>query len=168
MWVKIFNLPNMLISKCYRPGAFLIPYLLLLFVVGRPIYYLELIIGQFSGRGPIQMWKCVPAIKGVGFAQLFSVSYVAIFYNYLMGVSVFYFAASFSSTLPWSTCHQEWVPEMWCETHPNATSYQNQTWPDLYSIGSQHLERLVGREHDQLEIGFVLTHIMDFCLPLHC
>lgn len=45
-------------------GAFLLPYILLLFLIGRPIYYLELIVGQFSGRGPIKMWKCVPALKG--------------------------------------------------------------------------------------------------------
>ena len=45
-------------------GAFLIPYLLLLFIIGRPMYYLELVLGQFSGRGPIKVWKCVPAFKG--------------------------------------------------------------------------------------------------------
>nr|XP_027199269.1 sodium-dependent nutrient amino acid transporter 1-like [Dermatophagoides pteronyssinus] len=87
-------------------GAFLIPYFILLCLIGRPIYYLELILGQFSGRGPIKVWKCVPAIKGLGFAQLLSTSYIAIFYNYLMAISIYYFIASFSPTLPWTNCDQ--------------------------------------------------------------
>ncbi|OTF79362.1 sodium/chloride dependent amino acid transporter-like protein, partial [Euroglyphus maynei] len=85
-------------------GAFLIPYFILLCLIGRPIYYLELILGQFSGRGPVKVWKCVPAIKGLGFAQLLSTSYIAIFYNYLMAISIYYFIASFSPTLPWTNC----------------------------------------------------------------
>ena len=109
-------------------------------MVGRPIYYLELIVGQFSGRGPIKMWKCVPALKGIGYAQLFSVSYVAIFYNYLMGISIFYLVASFSSVLPWTICNDQWIlsdndylpidGENFCST--NVTKYRNQTWPELY------------------------------------
>lgn len=95
-------------KKAYENGggAFLIPYFILLCLIGRPIYYLELILGQFSGRGPIKVWKCVPAIKGLGFAQLLSTSYIAIFYNYLMAISIYYFIASFSPTLPWTNCDQ--------------------------------------------------------------
>lgn len=52
-------------SSFLLAGAFLIPYLLLLFVVGRPLYYLEFVLGQFSGKGPINVWKCVPALKGI-------------------------------------------------------------------------------------------------------
>jgi SNF family Na+-dependent transporter len=33
-------------------GAFLIPYFVLYFLIGAPIYYLELALGQFSSRGP--------------------------------------------------------------------------------------------------------------------
>ncbi|XP_043068735.1 sodium-dependent nutrient amino acid transporter 1-like [Drosophila bipectinata] len=34
-------------------GAFLIPYVIVLLLIGRPVYYLEVIIGQFSSRGCI-------------------------------------------------------------------------------------------------------------------
>ncbi|XP_046909992.2 sodium-dependent nutrient amino acid transporter 1-like isoform X1 [Dermatophagoides farinae] len=95
-------------------GAFLIPYFILLCLIGRPIYYLELILGQFSGRGPIKVWKCVPAIKGLGFAQLLSTSYIAIFYNYLMAISIYYFIASFSSKLPWTDCDQSQTLNVSC------------------------------------------------------
>lgn len=31
-------------------GAFLIPYLVVLFFIGRPLYFMELAVGQFSSR----------------------------------------------------------------------------------------------------------------------
>lgn len=114
-------------------GAFMLPYLILLAVIGRPIYYMEMVIGQFSGSNSIKMWKCVPAFRGLGFAQLFSVSYIAIFYNYLMGISLYYLFASFTSELPWTKCRPEWVNGTdFCEQEPNATNYLNATWPELY------------------------------------
>jgi solute carrier family 6 amino acid transporter-like protein 5/7/9/14 len=32
-------------------GAFLVPYIVMLFAMGLPIFFLELIIGQYSGLG---------------------------------------------------------------------------------------------------------------------
>lgn len=45
-------------------GAFLIPYLTVLFLVGKPVYYLEMLIGQFSSRGSIQVFDFAPAMRG--------------------------------------------------------------------------------------------------------
>lgn len=45
-------------------GAFLIPYLIVLLVVGRPIYYLEMIVGQFSSRGSAKVYDLCPAMRG--------------------------------------------------------------------------------------------------------
>lgn len=45
-------------------GAFLIPYLIVLLLIGQPIYYLELLIGQFSSRGCIKVYDMVPAMRG--------------------------------------------------------------------------------------------------------
>ncbi|CAD7011569.1 unnamed protein product [Ceratitis capitata] len=36
-------------------GAFLIPYLIVLFLIGKPIYYLEMAIGQFSSCGSVKV-----------------------------------------------------------------------------------------------------------------
>jgi len=36
----------------YNVGAFLIPYFILYFLIGAPLYYMELALGQFSNRGP--------------------------------------------------------------------------------------------------------------------
>jgi hypothetical protein len=45
-------------------GAFLLPYLIVLLVIGRPIYFLEMTIGQFSQVGPVGVWALAPFFKG--------------------------------------------------------------------------------------------------------
>lgn len=46
-------------------GAFLIPYLVVLTLIGRPMYYMEMALGQFSSRGTIKMYeKLSPVFKG--------------------------------------------------------------------------------------------------------
>lgn len=48
-------------------GAFLIPYLIVLFFIGRPLYFLEMILGQFSSEGSVKVWAVVPLVKGTAF-----------------------------------------------------------------------------------------------------
>lgn len=45
-------------------GAFLIPYIIILLVVGKPIYLLEMILGQFSSRSAVKIWDLSPAFRG--------------------------------------------------------------------------------------------------------
>lgn len=45
-------------------GAFLIPYVILLFLVGKPFYFLEMIIGQFSSNSSVKVWGMSPAFVG--------------------------------------------------------------------------------------------------------
>uniref|UniRef100_A0A673Y5L7 Transporter n=1 Tax=Salmo trutta TaxID=8032 RepID=A0A673Y5L7_SALTR len=52
---------------CYRSGggAFLVPYLLMLLVMGIPLLYMELILGQYMRRGPVHaLAKACPLLKG--------------------------------------------------------------------------------------------------------
>jgi SNF family Na+-dependent transporter len=48
-----FKLFLLLILTCQTiSGAFLIPYFTLYFLIGAPLYYMELALGQFTSRGP--------------------------------------------------------------------------------------------------------------------
>lgn len=91
-------------------GAFLIPYLVVLMLVGKPIYYLEMLIGQFSGRGSINVYDIAPIMRGIGYGQLFAVAMLLSYYASLLALTVRYFVASFQSVLPWSICQSEWGP----------------------------------------------------------
>ena len=45
-------------------GAFLIPYILVLFFIGKPLYYMELCLGQFASSGSVRVWDLCPAFRG--------------------------------------------------------------------------------------------------------
>ena len=49
-------------------GAFLIPFALFITIAEAPLFYLEAILGQFSGKSPMGMWEICPAFRGVGIA----------------------------------------------------------------------------------------------------
>lgn len=51
---------------CYKNGGgvFLIPYLLIVFVGGIPIFFLEVALGQFMKQGGIAAWNIAPLFKG--------------------------------------------------------------------------------------------------------
>lgn len=43
--------------------------MLVLFFVGRPLYFMELALGQFSSAGCVNVWDMIPALGGVGYGQ---------------------------------------------------------------------------------------------------
>jgi solute carrier family 6 (neurotransmitter transporter, glycine) member 5/9 len=89
-------------------GAFVIPYLIVLLLIGKPAYFLEMAIGQFSSRGSVKVYDCAPAMRGVGVGQIISISMIATYYSSIMAIALKYFYDSFSSVLPWSYCWEGW------------------------------------------------------------
>lgn len=48
-------------------GSFLVPYIIMLFVEGMPLLYLELAVGQRMRQGSIGAWRTIsPYLSGVG------------------------------------------------------------------------------------------------------
>ncbi|XP_066249630.1 sodium-dependent nutrient amino acid transporter 1-like [Euwallacea similis] len=91
-------------------GAFLIPYIIVLTVIGRPLYYMEMVLGQFSSRGNVKMYeKISPVLKSIGFGQLIGSTCVATYYCCLMAITLFYLINSFTGELPWTLCKTEWL-----------------------------------------------------------
>ncbi|XP_034255011.1 sodium-dependent proline transporter-like isoform X1 [Thrips palmi] len=95
-------------------GAFLIPYLIMMALAGKPMYFLELAMGQFGGVGPLAMWNCCPIAKGVGCAMVTVSLVVCIYYNVIMSYTVYYMVASFASEVPWSKCDPAWADMATC------------------------------------------------------
>lgn len=119
-------------------GAFVIPYLIVLLVIGKPVYFLEMALGQFSSRGSVKVFDCVPAMRGVGVGQVVSIAIVATYYSSLMALTLSYFADSFKSMLPWSYCKEEWgscIPSLHEEKGANMTwSNETQSSAELYFL----------------------------------
>lgn len=89
-------------------GAFFFAYCVLMFIIAVPLYTMELSFGQFSSLGPIEVWKCLPAGKGIGYAMVIISLSVAIYYNVILAYTLFYLAQSFRSVLPWQDCYEWW------------------------------------------------------------
>uniref|UniRef100_A0A8B9JKX8 Transporter n=1 Tax=Astyanax mexicanus TaxID=7994 RepID=A0A8B9JKX8_ASTMX len=85
-------------------GAFLIPYVIMLSIAGLPLFFLESSFGQFCSQGPINVWKAVPILQGVGITMMLVSTFVAIYYNVILAYSIYYLFASFQYPLPWSNC----------------------------------------------------------------
>lgn len=45
-------------------GAFLIPYIIVLLLIGKPFYYMEMILGQFCSNSHINIWALSPGFRG--------------------------------------------------------------------------------------------------------
>ncbi|XP_069485419.1 sodium-dependent neutral amino acid transporter B(0)AT2 [Ambystoma mexicanum] len=86
-------------------GAYLVPYLILLLVIGIPLFFLELSVGQRIRRGSIGVWNYIsPKMGGIGFASCVVCFFVALYYNVIIGWSLFYLSQSFQHPLPWDQC----------------------------------------------------------------
>jgi solute carrier family 6 amino acid transporter-like protein 5/7/9/14 len=49
----------------YDTGAFIIPYFCIYFLVGTPLYFLELSLGQFTSSGPSVAFKMSRMFRGI-------------------------------------------------------------------------------------------------------
>lgn len=120
-----------LISTCqyHFPGAFLIPYLILLVLEGMPLLLLEFAIGQRLRKGSVGVWRAIsPYLTGIGmeWKQTLHVLYkegchkscccplgvasmlvsflVGLYYNTLIAWIMWYLFNSFQDPLPWTQC----------------------------------------------------------------
>ncbi|XP_029173795.1 sodium-dependent nutrient amino acid transporter 1-like isoform X1 [Nylanderia fulva] len=89
-------------------GAFLIPYIVVLFIIGKPFYYMEMILGQFTSSSCVQIWSVSPLFQGIGYGVVISVFSVITYYCGLMALTLYYMVASCQSELPWAYCWEEW------------------------------------------------------------
>ncbi|KAL6463846.1 hypothetical protein MHYP_G00282370 [Metynnis hypsauchen] len=104
---------------CYRSGggAFLVPYLLMLVLLGIPLLYMELTVGQYLRKGPVHaMTKVCPLLKGVGMATVAISFIMCTYYNVIITWALYYLFSSFQSQLPWQSCNNTW-------NRPNCTDY---------------------------------------------
>ena len=49
----------------YVLGAFLIPYVISVCLLGTPVYFLEASLGQFTSQGAIRCWQIAPLFQGI-------------------------------------------------------------------------------------------------------
>ncbi|XP_068188964.1 sodium- and chloride-dependent transporter XTRP3-like [Antennarius striatus] len=93
------------LCQMHGGGGFLIPYLIMLFLEGIPLFYMELAIGQKMRQGSIGAWTAIsPYLGGLGLASVVTSLYLCLYYNIINAWSFWYLFHSFQSVLPWAEC----------------------------------------------------------------
>uniref|UniRef100_A0A1I8MFH3 Transporter n=1 Tax=Musca domestica TaxID=7370 RepID=A0A1I8MFH3_MUSDO len=133
-------------------GAFVIPYIIVLLLIGRPIYYLEIIVGQFSSRGCIRAFDMVPGMRGIAYGQVFATTMGTTYYACIMALTLKYLFSSFATKLPWAYCREEW--SSFCfSASDNVTLGGNETSTKRFSSAELFFSKDVLRETESLEDG---------------
>ena len=72
IWRRNFSGKQMVFASMKETNDFLnllqIPYFIMLFAAGLPIFFLEILLGQYSGVGPVKTFgHLVPILRGLGY-----------------------------------------------------------------------------------------------------
>ena len=95
---------------CYDNGGgtFLIPYGICLLLCGLPLYFMEMVLGQYGGSSCTKVFpKLAPVMKGLGYAVLAVPTMMIFYYTLIMAWSFYYMFHGFRSELPWQSCNSE-------------------------------------------------------------
>ncbi|XP_067628880.1 sodium-dependent nutrient amino acid transporter 1-like [Eurosta solidaginis] len=133
-------------------GAFVIPYIIVLFLVGKPIYYMEMLLGQFSSRGSIKVFDFAPIMRGVGYGQVFATGIVSTYYATLMALTLRYLVDSCYPTLPWSYCREEWG-DTCMDSKRNQTDISQNVTKVKTSSAELYFTKIILREKESIDDG---------------
>ena len=89
-------------------GAFFIPFIAMIVLIGAPLFHLEATIGQFTSSGPLTCWEFAPIASGVGISLLIVCAFELIYYNVLICWCFHFLFASLQRELPWASCDHWW------------------------------------------------------------
>ena len=82
----------------------------MLFVLGIPLFYLELTFGQATKKGSIMAWYAIaPNLVGIGVSSFIVNCFICIYYCVIIAWVFFYLFNSFHARLPWGFCFGEFV-----------------------------------------------------------
>lgn len=91
------------LAKKYGGGAFFVPYLMALFIVGLPVLILEIALGQFHQTGNVGVFGRFHArFRGVGMATVACAFMLVIYYSMLLSWVARAFFESWSDEAPWT------------------------------------------------------------------
>ena len=108
--------------------TFLIAYLTMLLVSGLPLFFLELSLGQWAGKGPLKVFgRMAPIAKGLGYGMLMISFLVVIYYNLIIAWTIYYTFAGFTSELPWTYCGTDSLTSRDCYQREQAMQCYNST-----------------------------------------
>lgn len=72
------------------------------------MHYMELAVGQYTGRGPIGvLGHLCPLLKGAGLASVIISFLMSTYYSVIIAYGIYFFFSSFKTVLPWTECYKQ-------------------------------------------------------------
>ena len=95
---------------CYSNGGgtFLIPYLVMLLLVGLPLFFMEMILGQYAGLSATKIYaRLTPGLKGIGYGMVTIPTIINFYYAVIMAYGFYYLFMGITAdgNLPWGRCN---------------------------------------------------------------
>ncbi|XP_065342926.1 sodium-dependent nutrient amino acid transporter 1-like [Cloeon dipterum] len=119
---NILRLPRLVLL--HGGGPFLVAYLVLLVVIGLPLVFFEIGLGQFCQQGSLQIYRAVPLLKGVGIVKLIASLLMCAYYPVLMAVSFFSLIWSAKGPVLFAECAQKFGMHFY--DHSEAVALQSE------------------------------------------
>jgi len=84
-------------------GAFLVPYLIALFLLGIPLLMMEFALGQKLQQGAVGAFKSInQRFGGIGVTAIYTSFAVVVYYAAVMAWSLIFLLKSFHKVVPWT------------------------------------------------------------------
>ncbi|XP_042870734.1 sodium-dependent dopamine transporter-like [Penaeus japonicus] len=145
-------------------GAFLVPYLLTLVLVGIPVFFLETVVGQFSTSSCLSLYSVCPAFKGIGMASL-TINLITIaYYILLVSYPLLFLAHSFSWELPWASCGNSWNSPNCTGDMKSGVSAADEFFHRKILHASSGIHELGGIEWPVVGVTFLTMAFLFFCI----
>ncbi|XP_055602523.1 sodium-dependent proline transporter isoform X2 [Uranotaenia lowii] len=87
-------------------SAFLVPYVVLLLLVGLPVLLLEVSLGQFLGQGSAHMWRAAPFLKGASLVGRIASWLAAIWTSMQSVIALLYVGMLSFKSVPFRECNK--------------------------------------------------------------
>ena len=170
---------------CYKHGggAFLVPYSIVLVVIGMPLFLLELGVGQKFQVGPLQVWRKIhPSLAGIGLSGALVTFFVALYYNVIVAWALWYLFHSFAHPLPWAAaeggasafweestlrCRPRHAPNASCSWDGHDFGAEPSGAPGLFSPGLHRLRTASAPPPHRLRTASAPRHRCVSAPPLH-
>ncbi|XP_043198821.1 sodium-dependent noradrenaline transporter-like [Amphibalanus amphitrite] len=132
---------------CKRHGglAFFIPYLITVIFMGMPLYFLETLLGQYSGHGTVAvMNELVPAFVGIGYALVIN-NFLSFMRSEMdMARILFMLVNTMRNIIPWAVCEEKndagcytQADDAYCQTLGSDYVYYNRSCTSIADICAQ-------------------------------
>jgi len=164
---------------CFKNGggAFLIPYFFSMLVCGIPLFFLEVSVGQYIGKGGMSVvGQLAPIFKGVGYSAIMMVFLENIYYIIVVTWTLFYLFNSFIDfpNRPWSDCSKGegswanekcWNAEAKLPFNESLANSKNISLDDTESPVEQFWNNeVLNMSEDISEVGEVQTDLFCFLI----